>query len=388
MTLRTQFEQAKETLLGDETICKDNRGLFREFFEFEERKLKRRNGLSALDEACYKTLYGYIQRFRNVNKWFRNKPWRDLTREDIQGVYDGLEDGTIKNMKGLPFKDRSSYYNKVLKSKPFRMVGKSEMARDVIEFSTPNNREVRFITEETFHKLASVVSKPEHLLLLWLAWDIGENIDALLKLTKQNFTKQQNKQTNEFEYLVNLPREKIKRTRKTRTEPTLYSETFRFAEMVLSDLNDHEPIFGFGYRQAVKLLRAAADKSGATCLPNNQPITWKDLRSGMACHLLKSGWSREEVDARLGHTPQSSALNSYLSYLAIDREKPKKRLFDSSIEDVKNQLEDSKRRETLLAQRIERTADDNDALREELKRLREEVAIIRRGTAKALGKAA
>ncbi len=50
-----------------------------------------------------------------------DKPWAQLTRDDIQRVYDELEDGVIKNSVGLPYQDRQSYYNKVLKSKPFRL---------------------------------------------------------------------------------------------------------------------------------------------------------------------------------------------------------------------------------------------------------------------------
>jgi hypothetical protein len=33
---------------------------------------------------------------------FENKEWKKLTEEDIQRVYDDLEDGKIKNRKGSP----------------------------------------------------------------------------------------------------------------------------------------------------------------------------------------------------------------------------------------------------------------------------------------------
>ena len=41
------------------------------------------NGLSRLDESSYKTLCGYINYFRNVNQWFKNKPWNKLTEKEI-----------------------------------------------------------------------------------------------------------------------------------------------------------------------------------------------------------------------------------------------------------------------------------------------------------------
>ena len=379
MGFKEQFGRGKGELLIDRAICHANRKLFAEFFAYEEYKLKRINGLSALDEPSYRTLYGYLLKFRNVNKWFANKPWTAITKEDLKRVYDDLEDGKITNYRGLPFKDRSGYYNKIFKSKPFRLAGKAELARDVIEFTTPDHdKEVRYVTDETFRKMVSIVSNPTYLLLFWLAWDIGENIGALLKLTGINFVRQLNKQTKEPEYLVNLPRDMIKRSRRARTEPTLYAETVRYADMVLADLGPDDKLFAFEHRQALKIMHGVAAKANAKCIPDGKPVTWKDLRSGMACHLLKSGWTREEVDARLGHTPQSKALNAYINYLAIDRERPKKRLFDSSLEEIQNELEETKRREKLSAERIRRQGQENDQLKSELDRTQEDVQDLRK----------
>ena len=36
--------------------------------------------------SSYKTLYGYVNKFRNVNKWFKNKPWDELTGDEIKQV--------------------------------------------------------------------------------------------------------------------------------------------------------------------------------------------------------------------------------------------------------------------------------------------------------------
>ena len=385
MSWKTRYENARNALIVNSAICLANRDLFRRFFEFEEYKLKRTNGLPTLDEGCHRTLYGYILRFRNVNAWFNNKPWKNLTKADIKRVYDDLEDGKIKTAQGEPFKDRSSYYNKVFKSKPFRLAGKSELAKDVIEFTTEHgDRQVRYVTEEAFRKLISVLSTPSHLLLFWLAWDIGENVDALLKLAKRDFVRQHNKQTKEAEYLVNFPKEKIKRSRRSRSEPTLYSETVRYADMILAGLTPDDQVFGFEYRQALKIMHSVVKKTGATCMPNGDRVSWKDLRSGMACHLLKNGWTREEVDARLGHTPQSKALNAYINYLAIDRERPKKRLFDSSLEEIQNELEEAKRREKLSGERIRRQGEENEQLKAEQRQTSRDVAELKTMMAKAM----
>jgi len=366
MGFEPRYYTAKGRLLADETICTANREVFRTFFEFEEYKLKRKNGLPMLDEGCYRTLYGYIQKLRNVNRWFGNRPWRDLTRKQIKRVYDDLEDGRIKNACGEPFKDRSSYYNKIFKSKPFRIVGKSELAKDVVEYATESSdREVHYVSEDVFERMVSAISNPTHLLLFWLAWDIGENIGSLLQLQKKDFRRQVNGQTREPEYLVTLPKSKLKRSRRARTEPTLYPQTVRYADIVLESLGAEDRLFPFGHRQALKIIHGVVKRTNATCMPNNDPVRWKDLRSGMACHLLKKGWSREEVDARLGHTPQSKALNAYINYLALARQKPKKRMFDSSLEKVQNELEEAKRREKLSGERLRRVQEENELLRNE-----------------------
>ena len=150
---KNNYLKAKDALLNDASICKENRILFNKFFEFEEYKLKRINGLSNLDNRNYKTLNLYVQRFRNVNKWFLNKPWIQITKQDIKKVYDDLEDGKILTKYGVPFKSRNTYYSKIFKSKPFELAEKSEIAKQVIQFTRKDHKEVRFVIEEDFKKL-------------------------------------------------------------------------------------------------------------------------------------------------------------------------------------------------------------------------------------------
>src|SRR5262245_14285080 len=124
MTFKQRYERAKKELLKDSTICKSNRDLFAKFFEYEEYKLKRINGLPILDEGCYKTLWVYTTRLRTVNRWFRNKPWDSLEASDIQQVYDDVEEGRITTRCGnRQIKDRQTYYRRILLGKPFELAG-------------------------------------------------------------------------------------------------------------------------------------------------------------------------------------------------------------------------------------------------------------------------
>ncbi|KKR96670.1 MAG: hypothetical protein UU48_C0028G0005 [Candidatus Uhrbacteria bacterium GW2011_GWF2_41_16] len=320
MGLKEAYENAKANLLSDENICRENRDIFREFFEWEERKLKRTNNLPELDNATYKTVSYYVRRFRNANKWFGNKLWIDLTKEDIQKVYDDLEDGIIKNRFGKRYSDRKSYYTKIFKSKPFKLAGKAELAKEVFEFYQPKeNLEVNFIEFDAFVKLTTPTKTILQKLLLWLAWDIGENVGSLLQLRKRDFRRQINPQTQEPEYLVDLRKEILKRSRRARVEITNYTETAELLDIVLSDIQDNDLIFNFGHRQALKFLAHCANVTKIKCTPTGKNPTFKDLRSSMCCHLLKIGWRIEEVNSRLGHSPASLAMvTRYANYLALD----------------------------------------------------------------------
>ena len=137
MGRKEAYEKSKTLLLTDHSICPENRRLWKDFFELQERKLKRINNLARLDEAAYKTLNQYIGRFKNVNSWFQNKPWTALTKADIQKVYDDLEDGVIKNRFGKRYEDRKSYYTKVFKSKPLRWPVNWHWPRMSLNFTGP-----------------------------------------------------------------------------------------------------------------------------------------------------------------------------------------------------------------------------------------------------------
>ena len=373
-TLQKYYKRAKAKLLVDPSVCVENREIFRQFFDWEEYKLQRENDLRALDEPCYKTLYLYVTRLRIVNRWFSNRPWRSLSREDIQAVYDDVEDGKILTGSGKPYKGANTYYGRILKGKPFELAGVADLARDVIHFQKRHRRTVEFATQDGFLKLVSVLNKPRHLLLFWLAWDIGENIGTLLRLQKKDFERAVDPHSKEPEYLVNLASEKLKRTRQSRREPTLYPETARYCDMVLEELGDEDEVFEFGHRQALKLIHEAGKKTGAKCEPDGKPVTWKDLRSGMACHLLSMGWQPHEVNLRLGHTPNASTLNHYINHLAIDRHRPKRKLYESQMVALQEELRELRERERLARGRSQHGAEEVQAVGSENHELRSELS--------------
>lgn len=363
---KEQYEKLKNSILKDKSIKKFNRDLFKKFFEWEEKKLKRINGLARLDDSCYKTLKDYPNKFRNVNKWLKNKEWNKLTKEDIEKVYDDLEEGKIVNNRGEKFSDRRGYYNKIFRGKPFKLAGLSEQVEEALEFYTDKRKKaVKFVNQENFKLMVAMLTKLHHLALFWLEWDVGENISSLLKIKYKDCKRQVDKETNQISYRIFLPQENLKRSRQQRSEQTIFPETAQFLDALFRrgreievrdkktgrfkreyiPYEDDDLIFGFGYRQAGKLMESVAKKSGAKCEPNGEKPSWKDLRSGMACHLLELGWHAEDINLRLGHSPLSRHLDVYINYLSVNRRKAVKMHNLNSLQDVKEQIREVEQRE-------------------------------------------
>lgn len=372
--LKKKYLRAKKNFLNDPEICKENRTFFKKFLDEHENKLKRINGLNKLDNGTYQTLLTYIARFKNVNRWFNNKPLKDITKKDIKRVYDNLEDGKYLNALGKPFEAKSDYYNKIFKSKPFQMIGKDIIAREVIQYSQRNKVNVRFILEEDVRKIIDCVYKPINRLLCWLAFDMGENINSLLKLRKSDFYRETNEDTKEPEYRINLRPEILKRSRTPRSEVTNFNETVILLDQLLPEILEDEPVFPFDYQNAKKILSRAVERSAVKCRPDNQQVTWKDFRSGMACDLLKKGWTREEVNARLGHKPSSVEIDKYINFLALDRRKPKRKVYTFKLEQLQDRISKYEEQIKILQKRDEKRDKEFQDLRIYIKNLiREEM---------------
>ena len=112
--------------------------------------------------------------------------------------------------------------------------------------------------------------------------------------------------------------------------------------------------------------------------PDQRPVTWKDLRSGMACHLLKVGWTVDEVNARLGHAPHSSEIDRYINYLALDRRKPKKKLREHTMAALQADLRAVRRREKLLAARLRRYEAERTELQHEVSRAAADISTLQK----------
>lgn len=336
----------RQLLDNSKELPEENKEWIRKFFEYQEIKLKRMNGLSHIDAKSYRTLYHYTNRFEQVSRWFNYKPCTEWTAKDVARVYNDLEDGKILNKLNKPFSpaSRSDYYNKFFKSKPFLMLRLSEAAKDIIEYNPKSKEEVRYLEEKDFHEITKWVRKDEFILLYWLLWDYGENIDATLQLKKSDFVEQKNSDTKEPEYKLWWPKEILKRSRRQRAALNLHNETYNLLNIHLNKLNDNDLLFPkITGERARYHFRYACKRAKIKTKPDNKSPTLKDLRSSMACYCLKAGFSREEINNRLGHTPSSKEIDKYINFLAIDTSKTKKRANNFKIDDVKEEFDEYKK---------------------------------------------
>ncbi len=373
---KDRYPKLKKELLENSKINANNRKVIAKFLEYEEYKLKRKEGLSEADERSCKTLVNYLRRIRQINEWLGNKDWKNLKKSDIKKLVDNLEDGVIKTVHGEKHSDRSQFYQ-ILHGKLFDIVKKSQYARELfseyeVRGRDDSENQVRFIEEGVFRQIVEQAITSEQKCLLWLAFDIGENIGSLLELEKSDLKKQMNEDTKESEYLVILPKEKLKRSRTPRSEITNYPETAKYLDIVLaevkpanktisnkwmkdrplSEIHSDDKLFKFGMKAATLFLNRAVEKSNARCVAGGEKVTWKDLRSSMACDLLKKEWTRDEVNARLGHKPSSRIIDRYINYLALDRKKPKKKVYESNMRKMEEELKETKEISKLQAQRL------------------------------------
>ncbi len=105
----------------------------------------------------------------------------------------------------------------------------------------------------------------------------------------------------------------------------------------------------------------------------------------MACHLLRKGWSVDEVRARLGHKPNSDAITHYVSYLAIDRSRPKQKLHQGQLQQTQHELQEARTRDRLAGERIRKQEQELQVMysawrqtMEDVRELKETLELLQR----------
>ena len=328
----------RKKIMIDNPIHKNTREGWKIFFKEREEKLKIQNQLSELDSRCLKTMDGYCSNLRTTDKWFKHKDWNNITEKDIQKVYSGLQTGKILNRYGKPYANTRAYYTKIFRGEPFEIFGKDKLARKVIKYLVKKDPPVKYISVEDWKKIHVMATEPNHKALLWAAWDIGENVNSLVRLKKRD-CKRKIGEDNEPYYDIHLYKEILKKNRVARTEMTMFPKTAMFLDMILENKKDDDLAFGINYIQATNIYKKIMKQTGIKCTPGNEKSTLKDLRSGCAMRLLDAGWTIEQINMRLGHHPTSRELERYVTYSTTSRNKPIQQTTASNQLNMQKELE-------------------------------------------------
>jgi hypothetical protein len=185
-----------------------------------------------------------------------------------------------------------------------------------------------------------------------LGWDTTENISTILETKAKDYTREIDPETIEPSYNVVLRKEILKTSRTKRTEPTLYPETVEYLDILLKGKNPEDKLFCFDLRAIEKAWYRAVKKVQIFCEPNRERPLVKDIRSGAMCDLLIKGWTTDEIKARAGHKPSSKVIDKYVNYLAINKDKSKKKIRVFEVQNLKAQIQKFEEREKLQERRI------------------------------------
>ncbi|MFH1915631.1 MAG: site-specific integrase [Nanoarchaeota archaeon] len=307
------------------TVRPDNRDLIVKYLDMREEDFRDIYGAgkdARIRNA--KTLYKFLTSYlANIAFWFNDKPFTDLTEDDIRRVYRGLESGELKSVKDnhlgeLSLKD---IYERAMKNGFFKMIGKDELARNVIKRKIANKQEVRFFELDTLKKMADLASTNTQRLAFWLLFDTGIEVSALVQLKKSHFELKQDSETKTEFYTLRIPKDISKKGRRIRNNYIHFTETNELLKKHLTGLEDTDKLFNmqpFALYRALERLNAVHHFKTK---PEGKEITTKDFRSSCATYFLQIGWNTDEIKGRLGHSPSSDEIDKYVNYLGLHQNK-------------------------------------------------------------------
>lgn len=349
------------------------------YMKHKEDYLKNVNGQSK-EAKCryYKTLLKELSYINNILYWFNDWDLRKITEKEISQVYNDLESDKLRTFRGKTVAELSKkdYYSKFMKNGFFEFFGKDKIAREVILRKYHEEPEVRFFELNDLKKMVTHAQRIEHRLMLWLMFDTGIEIQAILQLEKKDFTREYDNETKTHYWMVHVRKEISKKFRSRRDLYIHFQETNRLLEEYLPKIEDTDSLFNFGPRNAYKIVKELSAKLNIKVKPSNDPVNLRDFRSSMATYFLgMAKWSTDEVKARLGHKPSSRVIDRYVSYLGLNQEKKRKQAVELDFSNYKRQYEEAQ--ETIRKLKVgqdeikSRLSTDNSELREQIEKLRD-----------------
>ncbi|MGM5487712.1 MAG: hypothetical protein ACQESG_02065 [Nanobdellota archaeon] len=327
---RKRYDKGKEILKqsiwnirGEKIeVRQDNRILVECWLENKEEYLQKKDGYDNVAKVRHsQTLYAQLQYLKNVLLWFNDKHLKDLTSLDIENLFKGLEQGTIVGIKGKPLSlnSRDDYYKKVFRGGFFQYIGKDTLAKQVIIRKSRKKEHAHFFDHEVFLEVVSHVKLSSHLLAFYLLYDTGLETKALLNLRRKDFECKEDEDLGRY-WVVHVPQEISKKSRMDRHITLFMNRTNELITNYLKDLEPTDFLFNFQQRNLQKVLHDIVERHKLfTNYPESKLISLKDFRSSLASYLYKNDFMDVlSIKKRLGHSPSSTTIDKYLSFLAAD----------------------------------------------------------------------
>lgn len=336
-----------------------------DYIKFKLDYLRKVNGNSDVAQnRYYKTLNKDLTYLQNVLYWFNKWNLNELTKENIEEVFSKLEDNTLKSVTGQNLLDstKDDYYSKVLKNGFFKHIKKSELAREVIIRKFIESKDVRFMEYDIVVQLSNALRYADHKLLVWLLFDTGVEIDAVLHLKKNDFSIQKSEELEDY-YMLHVRAEISKKSRSPRDIFIYHQQTNDLLKEVLQNLQDDENLFKFEWRNAYKIIHETSKKFNLKLKTPDDYITPKDFRSSCATYFLKEGWTLDQVKARLGHKPSSTVIDRYVNYLGLDQQRQKKQKEEIDSKNYKEKYNKISERNRKLEEDVKRMDKDLELLK-------------------------
>lgn len=374
-----KFEKKKQdNIIENDDILEENKELIIDFLDWKKQDLQNKKGREEDDKIRWsKTLNKYVGLLKNVGEWV-DKPLDEFTKEDVQRLYDKLEEGKIKSKNGKKYSHNSrlDYYKKVFKSDFTKRIDKElyQHCKDIMKVTSKESK-VRFFEKEDFDDMLLSANNLRDKVLLSLLFDTGMRIGTVLNLKKGDFEKKKDDEINETYYIIRVKKNYTK-SNKARSIHTWLDKTSKLLDKYLKDLENGDLLFDISYRYARKIIRRIAKKSDVKVKPEAKTVKPHDFRRSSATYWLKRGMRQDSIKARLGHKPSSTVIDKYVNYLGLDKHKQRKKVNKQNISDLKEKYEKTKNRlksvekdlnrlKEHLKEREEKTKELNDLLKEE-----------------------
>jgi integrase len=351
--IQARYEKVKEKFIQTGTvkthegvieIRPENKKLALAWMEFKEQELSDIYGTSAdarirNAKTLYKQFTTYLS---NVLYWFNHLDLKQLTENDLLTVYRNLEKKKLLSVQGKELSDITlkDIYMRVFKNGFFKFIHKDDIAHAIIKRKVASTQEVRFFELDTLKQITNAAELKSHRLAYWLLFDVGLEVSALVQLRKSNFELKKSKNDEEY-YIVHVPKEISKKGRRVRNNFVSFTETNQLLKNYLEKLRDSDLLFNFEPHGIYRALMRLNEKYDFRVKPTGDQVSIKDFRSSCATHLLKQGWTTDEVKARLGHAPSSDEIDKYVNYLGLHQERRREQDVKIDFNNYKEKYEES-----------------------------------------------